>query len=695
MASAPAWPRTASQRIVAIGDLHGDYAAFEDIAQAAGVIDAKGNWAGGDAVLVQLGDIADRGPDSLKIYRALQELEKDAPKKPAAKMVVLVGNHEAMNVTGDLRYVSAGEYDAFKDRFSKDRRDKLFELNKASIVAFYRRSQPDLPEREAKDKWFETEPLGKYEHRVAWSPQGEIGKWIAAKPAMVKLRCTIFVHGGLSVETAARPMDAVNAEVDAELAKGESKEPSILTDPLGPLWYRGNIMRGGEGADEAAPADPNRISIADELTQVLAAYHGNRLVVAHTPNPKGIVASEDGRLVRIDTGNSFVYGGVHSYLEITGDAAIAHRKGKTGHGQAWNCPRRRGLRLILAGGLAALALASGSPALAQGKVTPLFASDTPIDITITGPIRELVKKSQREIEPYPATLATGGETLPIQLSVRGHSRLASAASAASRRCASPSPGNRPTARCSTGRSDLKLVVHCQDSPKYEQYVLREYSAYRLYNVLTPESFRVRLVQASYQDEGKQVAQRWAYFIEDASDLAKRLDRKQVEVPTMLPCRRARSARRRARLAVRIYDRQPRLGHQSQLRRHRLLPQFPPDRRRPRSRAARSRRCRTISTIPASSTRPMRSRRRASRSAPVRNRYYRGLCRHNEAVQQAAGEFLAARSKLEAELRAIPQLDPKERDDMIKYMGGFFDEIATPRRSRNSSASAAEGCLSIL
>jgi hypothetical protein len=319
----------APPRIVAIGDLHGDYAAFEDIAQAAGIIDARGHWTGGDAVLVQMGDVADRGPDSRKIYRTLQDLEKEAPKA-GGRVIALVGNHEAMNVTGDLRYVSAGEYDAFKDRFSKDRREKLFTLNEQSILTFYHRNQPALSDKDAKAKWFESEPLGKVEQRMAWGPKGEMGQWIATKPAMVKLGCTIFVHGGLSVETAARPMDAVNAEVDAELAKGESTKPSILTDPLGPLWYRGNIQRGGEGADEASPADPNRPSIADELTQVLAAYRGNRLVVAHTPNLKGIVAREDGRLVRIDTGNSFVYGGVHSYLEIDGDAASAHRKGEDG-----------------------------------------------------------------------------------------------------------------------------------------------------------------------------------------------------------------------------------------------------------------------------------------------------------------------------------------------------------------------------
>src|SRR5205823_6044284 len=69
------------QRVVAVGDLHGDYAAWTAIARAAGVIDARGHWAGGNAALVQLGDITDREPDSLKIIRSLQQLQKEAPRK--------------------------------------------------------------------------------------------------------------------------------------------------------------------------------------------------------------------------------------------------------------------------------------------------------------------------------------------------------------------------------------------------------------------------------------------------------------------------------------------------------------------------------------------------------------------------------------------------------------------------------------
>ena len=97
-AAAPRQPA----RIVAVGDLHGDYDAWMDIARAAGLVDARGNWAAGKTTLVQLGDVTDRAPDSLKIIRSLQQLQKEAPRR-GGRVVVVLGNHEAMNLLGDNR----------------------------------------------------------------------------------------------------------------------------------------------------------------------------------------------------------------------------------------------------------------------------------------------------------------------------------------------------------------------------------------------------------------------------------------------------------------------------------------------------------------------------------------------------------------------------------------------------------------
>jgi hypothetical protein len=324
-------PALAGPRIVVIGDLHGDYAAYLDIVAAAGLADENARWSGRDATLVQMGDVPDRGPDTLRIIRHLQKLEK-AAAKGGGRLVLLVGNHEAMNMTGDLRYVSAGEFAAFADAASQARRDRAFELNQASLLAFYRMADPQITVEQARLKWFEITPLGRLEHIWAWSPAGEVGRWVMGHPAIVKLGDILFVHGGLSVETSVWPIEAVNAAVRAALAKGPAMAPSILTDPLGPLWYRGNIQPDAAPSPEdgAPPLAVGRLSIADELTRVLATYGARRLVVAHTPRPEGIVASENGRLIRVDTGISSAYGGVRSYLEIRDGQAVAHEKGKDG-----------------------------------------------------------------------------------------------------------------------------------------------------------------------------------------------------------------------------------------------------------------------------------------------------------------------------------------------------------------------------
>ncbi len=108
-------------RIVAVGDLHGDFSAWRDIARAARLVDDKGSWIGGDVVLVQTGDVVDRGPDSLKIIEDLMRLQREAARAHG-QVIALVGNHEAMNITGDLRYVSLADFAAYADNRSVQRR---------------------------------------------------------------------------------------------------------------------------------------------------------------------------------------------------------------------------------------------------------------------------------------------------------------------------------------------------------------------------------------------------------------------------------------------------------------------------------------------------------------------------------------------------------------------------------------------
>ncbi len=129
--------------VIAVGDLHGDYDAYISILRAAGLVSARGKWSGGKAILVQLGDVPDRGSDTRKIIEHLMKLEKEAKKK-GGRVVPLIGNHEAMNVIGDLRYVTPEEYAAFATAKSKKLRDAHFKANFAALAEFYRKKDPTL-----------------------------------------------------------------------------------------------------------------------------------------------------------------------------------------------------------------------------------------------------------------------------------------------------------------------------------------------------------------------------------------------------------------------------------------------------------------------------------------------------------------------------------------------------------------------
>jgi hypothetical protein len=315
----------APQRIIAVGDLHGDYSAWQDIARSAGLIDASGHWAGGKTVLVQMGDITDRWADSLKIVRSLQQLQKEAPRK-GGMVIVVLGNHEAMNLLGDNRYTTPGEYAAFVDGQSAARRERVYQANRAALEAAARIANPKATAEHVRAAWMAEHPLGWVEHRLAWSPSGELGKWATRNPAIARVGGTLFVHGGLSAEYAKLPMEDANRRVAAAMAAGDDSPASILSDPLGPLWYRGLVTADADAQAARAAAKPPTPPLTpdQELTAVLAAFHAQRLVIAHTPSLAGIQILFGGRLARIDTGISRFYGGPLTWLEIDGDRMTAH-----------------------------------------------------------------------------------------------------------------------------------------------------------------------------------------------------------------------------------------------------------------------------------------------------------------------------------------------------------------------------------
>lgn len=171
--------------------------------------------------------------------------------------------------------------------------------------------------------------------------------------------------------------------------------------------------------------------------------------------------------------------------------------------------------------LAALVMAAA--ASAQTAPKPLFAGNQVLHLTIRGPIGQLARTApQKESRDAVLTIAgAAGETLPIQLTPRGITRLKREV------CqfpplrvsfqSSPAPGS-----IFAGQKKLKLVTHCRANASFQQYLLLEYTTYLLYNQLTPASFRVRLASIDYIDEANRpIATRYGFFLEDVDDVAAR------------------------------------------------------------------------------------------------------------------------------------------------------------------------------
>ena len=318
-------------RSVAVGDLHGDFAAWQDITRAAQLVNNEGHWVGGDSVLVQTGDVVDRGPDSLKIIQNIMQLQSEA-LRAHGQVIALIGNHEAMNLTDDLRYVSAADFSAYADEGSARLRDSVYAANRTAIEMAYRQRDPKMTSDAIRQAWFVAYPLGRLEHQLAWSDHGKIGQWIAKNPAVVLLDDTLFVHGGISPSYVQMPIAEINREVTAALKARTTDLKAIINDPVGPLWYRGlatpnadaekNASSGtAEAAADTAPLEP---PVEDQLERILSDYGAKRIVIGHTPTLSGIALLYGGRLICIDTGISQVYGGKVSYLDILDGVPTPH-----------------------------------------------------------------------------------------------------------------------------------------------------------------------------------------------------------------------------------------------------------------------------------------------------------------------------------------------------------------------------------
>lgn len=290
-------------RIVAVGDVHGAYDRYIEILKVAGVIDANERWAGGATHFVQLGDVVDRGNDSRKTLDFHRRLEREA-QSAGGFAHLLMGNHEAARMLGDLRLTTAGEYAAFTTSGS----DRVREQYVKSL----------RPKTEAEREQFMKEtPPGLFEMRQAFGRDGDYGRWLRQRPVTIKINGVMFLHGGISPAVAPLGCAAINDQVrrdlTSDLDKTRAAPLSSLTARVdGPLWYRGLAQ------------EPD--TFAPQVAEILTALGARAIVVGHTVTQNARVTPRfDGRVIQMDTGMqpAYVTGGRASALEIKGDEATA------------------------------------------------------------------------------------------------------------------------------------------------------------------------------------------------------------------------------------------------------------------------------------------------------------------------------------------------------------------------------------
>jgi len=182
----------------------------------------------------------------------------------------------------------------------------------------------------------------------------------------------------------------------------------------------------------------------------------------------------------------------------------------------------------------------------------LFDDGPPLEITLTAPFPALVKSATSSTNPYPATLTVSdgsgpAQSLPIELSPRGMTRRTGGY------CRFPPLAlkfDKASAHGTIfhGQHKLKLVTYCRPGDDYEQRIVLEYLAYRLFNVITPMSYRVRAAEVTYRNaDGKgEALRRFGFVIEDVDDMAGRNDRDRLEAAS----KQVRPARMDAKAAAR-------------------------------------------------------------------------------------------------------------------------------------------------
>ncbi|MBM3414988.1 MAG: metallophosphoesterase [Bacteroidetes bacterium] len=237
-----------ASKLYILSDIDGNFSAFKKLLLAGGIIDAGFNWTFGNGHLVLTGDFVDRGSQVNEVLWLIYSLE-DKAKAAGGYVHYILGNHEIMNMNGDLRYVHP--------------------------------------------KYMESAGLLNEGFTSLYGENSELGRWLRTKNVMEKINDILFVHGGISAPVNRKEFSAskLNKLVRPHYADSlmEFKDPFLdtLYSDLGPFWYRGYYKT-------------NPSSEAGTVDSTLRFYRVKKIATGHTVIADTISAVFDGKVINTD-----------------------------------------------------------------------------------------------------------------------------------------------------------------------------------------------------------------------------------------------------------------------------------------------------------------------------------------------------------------------------------------------------------
>ena len=247
----PSWKMP--KRLLAISDLEGNFDHARDFLEKYGVVDKGGHWSWGEGHLVLVGDLVDRGDQVTELMWFLRRIEREA-EEAGGHVHYVLGNHEAMVMGGDLRYIHP-KYHVVTGRL-KIRYDQLY------------------------------------------NARSDIGRWWRSKNGVVRVGNLLFVHGGYSpmLDQAQLSLETLNKRMRQGLAPAQPTGTTPATNPVlhqhGPFWYRGYF------ADFAAEWGGQ--ATEQEIRAILKRHGTEHIVVGHTIVEQVGPIDKSGTVIGID-----------------------------------------------------------------------------------------------------------------------------------------------------------------------------------------------------------------------------------------------------------------------------------------------------------------------------------------------------------------------------------------------------------